>query len=93
MQGNKKYITIYQASNSSARSIYLSYQRIIAQIKEDLLNHTGITLEEWIYLSKITPNLYIEGGLRYKRYKGIHEPDKRFKQILDYDFEIDWSDL
>lgn len=93
MKQGRKYEIIYQNSNTQARSEYVSYQRIIAQIKEDVLNSTNITLEQWLYLSRVMPNIYIEGGIKYTRYKNIVEvgksPIRKKEYTIDIDFERD----
>lgn len=77
MVNNKKYELIYQANYvkdkegrliiSGMTKLYISYQWVIAQLKQDVLNKTGLTLEEWIYLSKTRGDIFVEGGIKYKR--------------------------
>ncbi len=89
----RKYHIIYQSADTQARSVYVSYQRIIAEFKQNILDATGITLEEWLHLSKTKNNIFVEGGLSYKRYKGMKEKDKAFKTKLDYEFIIDFESI
>jgi hypothetical protein len=77
MVDGKKYELIYQANYvrdkdgsliiSGLTRLFISYQWVIAQIKQDVLNKTGLTLEEWIYLSKTRKDIFVEGGIKYKR--------------------------
>jgi hypothetical protein len=77
MVDGKKYELIYQANYvrdkdgsliiSGLTRLFISYQWVIAQLKQDVLNKTGLTLEEWIYLSKTRKDIYVEGGIKYKR--------------------------
>jgi len=77
MVDGKKYELIYQANYvrdkdgsliiSGMTRMFISYQWVIAQLKQDVLNKTGLTLEEWIYLSKTRKDIYVEGGIKYKR--------------------------
>lgn len=93
LKAGRKYEVIYQAAESRVIDRYVSFQRIIAQVKNDVLSNTGITLEEWIYLSKVENNLYLEGGLSYKRKKGIHQEGKRFIFKSDYEQVIDFGSI
>lgn len=93
LKKGRKYEVIYQASDTQARSVYVSYQRIIAQLKEDILKNTGITLEEWLYLSRTEKNIYVEGGINYKRFKGKKIGDGAYKSKLDYQYQIDFESI
>ena len=88
----RRYEVLFQTNDAQALGLYLSFQRIIGEIKSDVLNRTNISLEEWIYLSKKTPNLHLEGGLMYKRFKNVRDPDTTFRRKVSvferhYDFE------
>jgi len=87
----RKYEVIFQSSDSVARSIYISYQRIIAELKEEILNVTNISLEEWIYLSRTSPNIHIEGGLSYKRFKSKHNIKDNENYKLDFEMNLDFE--
>lgn len=93
LKKGKKYKIIFQTSNSQARSVYVAYQRIIAQLKEDVLIQTGFSIEEWIFLSRKTNNIFVEGGITYKRFKGIKIADGSFKQKLDFEIRVDFDDF
>jgi len=89
MISGRKYEILYQISDSDSRGAYISFQEIIAGFKEDILLKTNLTLEEWIYLCKTSKNLYMEGGIRFKRYKNLFfEKTRDFKKKVDYDKEI-----
>ena len=94
-KNGRKYELIYQSSDSQAQSEYISYQRIIAEIKQEILSETNISLEEWIYLSRVRKDIYIEGGIRFKRYKHTKEKDKAMKRSKspEYEVHIDFSDI
>jgi hypothetical protein len=96
LKQGRKYEVIFQAPNNDnysnwifSRSIYISFQRSIAIIKEDILRNTGITLEEWIYLSKTSKNIYLEGGISYKRFIGIVGKSEK----IDKQYRINFRDL
>lgn len=93
LKGGKKYEVIYRANDSRVIDRYVSFQRIIALVKDDVIRHTGITLEEWIFLSKTENNLFLEGGLSYKRKKGIHDPNKRFIFKTEYEQTVDFESI
>lgn len=91
----RKYQLIYQANLvQSPRSVYISFQRLIATIKEDILRDTGLSLEEWVYVSKIRKNIHIEGGIKFKRFKGKKfKRAGKWKETLDYEMLIDFESL
>lgn len=95
MRDSKKYELIFQFSDVQSRSVYVSYQRIIAELKDTILRYTGLTLEEWITISRIRKDIYIEGGIRFKRFKMKRniKIGKTYYEKLDYDIHIDFSDF
>jgi hypothetical protein len=67
MVDGRKYEIIYQNNSSSGNNE--QYQYVIAELKADILNKTGLTLEEWIHITRVRGDIFIEGGIRYKRTK------------------------
>jgi hypothetical protein len=95
MQNNKKYEVIFQMPSSSKYpSSYIPYQSVIAGMKEKVLQDTGLTLEEWIYLARTKDDIFIEGGVHYKREKGIYnEKTGRFHTEIDFERYINFEEI
>lgn len=103
MVAGRKYEIIYQANYvksadgsmiiSGMSTRYISYQWLIAQIKQDILNKTGLTLEEWNYLSKTRGDIFVEGGIRFRRtrYQYDNKEGKITDEKLDYENEYNFS--
>jgi hypothetical protein len=103
MKDGRKYELIYQTPYvigkdkkpiiSKNITSYVSYQWIIAQVKEDILEKTGLTLEEWLYLAKTDKTIFVEKGMIYKRFKYIYDEKagKIVSEKLDYEQRLNFG--
>jgi hypothetical protein len=84
-------ITIYTMrpdlrSRDMTQTFY-PYQKFIAEVKSDVLQRTGISIEEWVMLSKVTQKYKIVGGFTWKLFEmKKYEADKFItKRSINFD--------
>lgn len=66
---------------------FYPYQKFIAEVKGDVLSSTGISIEEWVMLSKVTQKYKIVGGFTWKLFEmKKYEADKFItKRSINFD--------
>lgn len=94
MQKGRKYTVLYQINKVDTPGHYISMGEVIALLKEDISRTTGMSLEEWVRIAQASDIIYMEGGIRLKRFKGVYDYKTNYFQYKkDYDEEIDLSRL
>jgi hypothetical protein len=94
MKAGKRYNVFCQVNGTGAPDDYVSFDEVLALLNEEVVAKTGIPLNNWLTDLRRSENLYIDGGMRLKRYKvSLDLKTRDMKRSLDYDKEIDFNKL
>jgi hypothetical protein len=94
----RKYQIIFQIPSTVQTPVnsYIGFQHVIAELKQSVLSGTGLSLEEWIFVSKTNPDVVIEGGIKFKRFKSRFNTESREfidKNVLEYERDLNFDKL